>query len=500
MESLPARLARMVASGPDRIALVEGGRHVSYATLWRDAQAFAGILHGAGIAPGDRVAIVMPNCPEAAAAIYGTWLAGAVAVPLNFQARSRDLRPWLEHCSARFVVHQRGHLASEQVLATAAFPPAALAVAAGQPLAEAAGAPHAAARASAGPPDVAMILYTSGTTGAPKGVTLSHANLAANVAAVVAYLRLDSTDRVVSVLPFYYAYGASVLHTHLSCGGCVVLEPNLLFPRQVGATLQRVQATGFSGVASTYALLLDHDAFNGLELPRLRYLTQAGGPLPATLRSRLRAALPGVELYLMYGQTEATSRLTWLPPERLDDKPGSVGIPVQGVRLRVVDADGHDVATGEPGEVIASGPGIMHGYWNDPSATATTVRDGWLHTGDIGHLDADGFLFLAGRRSDMIKTGAHRIHPLDIEEAIMELPEVAEVAVYGVDDPLLGQVVGARIVAKSPIARGAAAVRAHCLARLAPYKVPRHVEFVDHLPRTASGKVRRAELAGGSAP
>lgn len=499
MDSLTARLARITAAEPGRIAIVDGTRRISYAMLWRDATAFAATLQRSGIARGDRVAIVLPNCPEAAAAVHGAWLLGAVAVPLNFQARSRDFRPWLEHCGARFVVHQRGHLAIEQVLATTAFPPLALALGEGQSLGEAAGNTDSAGGIPSQPSAAAMILYTSGTTGAPKGVTLSHANLAANTAAVIDYLGLTSADRVVSILPFYYAYGASVLHTHLSCGACVVLEPNLLFPHQVVETLQREAATGFSGVASSYALLLDRDALQGRSLPGLRYITQAGGPMPATLLARLQAALPGPALYLMYGQTEATSRLTWLPPERLPDKRGSAGIPLPGVRLRIVDGEGRDVDAGQPGEVIASGPNVMLGYWNDPQATAAAVRDGWLHTGDIGHLDADGFLFLAGRRSDMIKTGAHRIHPLDVEEAIMEIPGVTEVAVYGIDDPVMGQVVGARVVAGTPIARGANAVRAHCLARLAPWKVPRHVAFVDSLPRTASGKVRRAELAGGPA-
>lgn len=489
---LPDRVAAAAARWPDRTAIVDGDRQATYAQFWSMALGFACELHRHGLAAGDRVALILPNRTEAAAACYGAWLAGMVAVPLNAQARARDLAPWLAHCGAALVVHECGHADAEHALREMHDAPAAIALSAGDcPWPATAACPPADAVDGDCP---AMILYTSGTTGAPKGVTLSHGNLAANAAAIVAYLGLGSGDSVVSVLPFYYAYGASVLHTHLSTGGCVVLEPNMLFPHMVVASIARHRATGFSGVPSTFALLLDRADLRAHDLSSLRYLTQAGGPMGPALARRLRDALPGTRLFLMYGQTEATSRLTYLPPERLDEKPGSVGIPIEGVSLRVADEGGRDAGTGVEGDVLVRGPNVMLGYWNAPGDTARVLRDGWLHTGDRGHLDAEGYLYLSGRRSDMIKTGAHRVFPADIEDAIQEVPGVREVAVVGVDDPVLGQVVKAYVVTSKPLERGGDTVKAHCRNRLASYKVPRHVEFVDALPRTASGKVRRIEL------
>lgn len=280
-----------------------------------------------------------------------------------------------------------------------------------------------------------------------QGRHLTHGNLLANASAVVRYLELGEHDSVLSILAFYYAYGASVLHTHLLAGGCVVLAQNLLFPHLLMDTIARERITGFSGVPSTYALLLERVKLADYDLSSLRYLTQAGGAMSPMLTRRLRTALPDARLFVMYGQTEATSRLTWLPPERLDEKIGSVGIPVDGVELRIECEDRRKADVYEPGEIWVRGANVMRGYWNNPDASASVLHDGWLRTGDMGHLDADGFLYIDGRRSDMIKTGAHRVHPNDIEDVIHEVPGVSEAAVVGIDDSVLGQVVKAFIVA-----------------------------------------------------
>ncbi|MGX5732441.1 class I adenylate-forming enzyme family protein [Pseudoxanthomonas beigongshangi] len=495
METLCTRVERVARDAPARLALIDGERRIDYAGFWRQARRFAANLRDTGLQAGDRVAIILPNRIEAAVACYGTWLAGGVVVPLNAQARLRDFLPWLQHSGARHVVYESAHRDAAEAIAQLPSAPTTTVLEDGQAMsADDAGEPLPAALLPEAS-DLAVILYTSGTTGAPKGVMLTHANLLANTRAVVEYLRLDASDRVLSVLPFYYAYGASVLHTHLVSGACVILGPSLMFPHLVLEAIEQHEATGFSGVPSTFALLLEPLARHDRPLASLRYLTQAGGAMSPALTRRLRELLPAPRLFVMYGQTEATSRISWLPPERLDDKLGSVGIPVAGVQWRIRREDGGTAAAGESGEVCIRGPNVMAGYWNNSEATAQVLREGWLHTGDLGHLDADGFLFLQGRRSDMIKTGAHRVHPTDVEEVIAELPVVREVAVVGMDDEVMGQVIRAFVVAAGELPpRAEDRIKAHCRARLAPYKIPRQVTFVDTLPRTASGKVRRFQL------
>ena len=506
MASVPARVAGIVARHPGRTAIVGDDRRIDYAGFWREVQGFARALRARGLQAGERVAILLPNRIEAAVACYGAWLAGGIAVPLNAQARERDFQAWLAHCDARHVVFERRHgdavAAIDAIDATRTTPTGhwtieRWAIDAEHPLVDGGGSDADAPGfdpAGIASDDIALILYTSGTTGAPKGVTLTHGNLLANAEAVVRYLALDERDSVLSILAFYYAYGASVLHTHLISGGCVVLAQNLLFPHLLMDTIARERITGFSGVPSTFALLLERVKLADYDLSSLRYLTQAGGAMSPVLTRRLRAALPDARLFVMYGQTEATSRLTWLPPEHLDEKLGAVGIPVDGVELRIVREDGRDADTGDTGEVRVRGPNVMRGYWKNPDATAAVLVDGWLRTGDLGHLDADGVLWLAGRRSDMIKTGAHRVHPGDIEDVIAELPGVSEVAVVGIDDSVLGQVIKAFVVAPGLPPNSGNHIKAHCRERLATYKIPRDIAFVTTLPRTASGKVRRAAL------
>jgi len=507
MPSVPARVADVVRRYPERVAMVADDRRVTYAAFWDEARRFADALRARGLQAGERVAILLPNRIEAAVACYGCWLAGGIAAPLNVQARARDFEAWLRHSDARHVVHEHNHADALDAFAAldaddARVPLQRWPIGGEHSLSERQTEPGIAGRQAPieraperiAADDVAVLLYTSGTTGAPKGVSLTHGNLLANAEAVIRYLQLDERDSVLSILAFYYAYGASVLHTHLLSGGCVVLAQNLLFPHLLMDTIARERITGFSGVPSTFALLLERVKLADYDLSSLRYLTQAGGAMTPTLTRRLRAALPNARLFVMYGQTEATSRLTWLPPERLDEKLGSVGIPVDGVELKIAREDGSDAELGETGEVRVRGANVMRGYWNDPTATAAVMHDGWLRTGDMGRLDHDGFLWLAGRRSDMIKTGAHRVHPNDIEDVIAEMPGVSEVAVVGIDDDVLGQVIKAFVVAPGLPPHSENQVKAHCRERLASYKIPREIAFVTALPRTASGKVRRAAL------
>ena len=259
--------------------------------------------------------------------------------------------------------------------------------------------------------------------------------------------------------------------------------------------LQNEGVTGFSGVPSTFAILMSRTHIDEFDLSAMRYLTQAGGGMTAALTRRLVDELPPhVRLFVMYGQTEASARLSYVPPERLREKLGSIGIPIPGVSLTIRDAQGRECAPGEVGEVVAAGENLMVGYWNDPAETSLVLKDDGLHTGDLGRKDADGFIFLVDRIKNMIKVGANRVSPREIEDAIAEVTGVAEVCVAGVPDELLGEAVEAFVVvapgAEVPIER----ILAHCREQLALYKVPRAVHFRDVLPRSAAGKVLRGEL------
>ena len=292
----------------------------------------------------------------------------------------------------------------------------------------------------------AAVLFTSGTTGAPKGILLTHGNLRANALDIVESLSLGADDRVMAVLPFTYAYGSSVLLSHLACGGRVVIQRGFAFPEAVMESMSRERVTGFAGVASTFALLLSRVNVGNHDLSALRYVTQAGGPMPASLTQRLVQALPGKQMFMMYGQTEATSRITCLPSEKLAEKPGSVGLPLRQVQIQIRDPEGRERPAAETGEIWVRGPNVMTGYWRDAGATEHVLHDGWLGPETSGYRDAEGYLYIVGRRSDMIKVGARRVAPQDVEDVLAELPGVADCAVVGVEDAILGEVIKAFIV------------------------------------------------------
>lgn len=501
--SLPHLLLGSVDTRPDAIALVDGTRRVSYEALWNKARALAGFMNEVGVKPGDRVALLMGNSVEYVAAYYAVLLHGAVVVALNTAAKSRDVLNWLTHSGAALLITD------------ADYPEYAVLrehIAVGLPVIVHRGEVDAAEKNTHAweeavsfpgrldslgriqPDEPAAIIYTSGTTGNPKGVGLSHRNLYSNVRSILEYLNLRADDSIVNVLPFFYSYGNSILHTHLAAGGRVVLEKSMMYPAQVLKRMTEERATGFSGVPSTYSILLNRVDLAQFDLSSLRYMTQAGGPMaPADVR-RLTSLLPSVKFFVMYGQTEASARLSYLPPERLFDKLGSIGVPIPRVRIEIHDADGNVLPANEVGELCATGENIMRGYWNAPDLTSRVVRDGWLCTGDLAYQDEDGFLYIVGRASDMIKSGAHRISPKDIEEVVLEVDGVAEVVAVGVPDELLGQVIKLIVVKRPGTELDGTTIQRHCKQNLAAYKIPKLIEFADTIPRTSSGKVQRFKL------
>lgn len=337
---------------------------------------------------------------------------------------------------------------------------------------------------------VAEIIFTSGSTGIPKGVMLSHKNLIANTDSIIQYLELDSSDRMLVVLPFYYCYGLSLLHTHLRVGGSIVLNNSFIFIGSVINDLKNYQCTGFAGVPSHFQILLrKSDSFKSTPFPALKYVTQAGGKLAPVFIDEFKKAHPAVEFVVMYGQTEATARLSYLPSAEYEQRKGSVGKGIPGVELRVVNESGFDVKPGEIGEVIARGENVMKGYYKDEAGTAETLRDGWLYTGDLGTVDADGFIYLTARIKEIIKVGGKRISPKEIEAVILEMPEVVDCSIEGVQDEILGEALKAVVVLNSgekPIT--SETIKEHCARSLTLYKIPQIIEIRERLTMSATGK------------
>ena len=345
------------------------------------------------------------------------------------------------------------------------------------------------------PDDRAAIVYTSGSTGRPKGATLRHANIVANTASIVEYLELTPYDRVMVVLPFHYVYGKSLLNTHVAVGGSVVIENGFLFPHKALDTLEKSEATGFSGVPSTFAILLNRSNIASRELPHLRYVTQAGGAMAPQLQRRLIDALPGKKVFIMYGATEASARLSYLPPADLPRKIGSIGKAIPGVTLSVLCDDGTLADVGEVGELVAQGANIMEGYWNDPQETTAVLDELGYHTGDLGMRDAEGFLYVVGRKREMIKSGAHRIAPKEIEEILQEHPDVHEAAVVGVPDEILGEAIAAFVSARTKEPLNEREILDWCRQRLPSHKIPGLLRVIEEFERNASGKINKLVLA-----
>jgi long-chain acyl-CoA synthetase len=337
----------------------------------------------------------------------------------------------------------------------------------------------------------AEIIFTSGSTGKPKGVMISHKNLVANTSSIVEYLQLTQDDRMLVVLPFYYCYGLSLLHTHLRAGGSIVFNNSFIFLGGILKNLADYKCTGFAGVPSHFQILLrKSDSFKQTKFPDLKYVTQAGGKLAPVFIDEFREAHPETRFVVMYGQTEATARLSWLPPELNDSKRGSIGRGIPGVELKVINEKGERINPGETGEVVARGENIMMGYFRDEKGTKNAIRYGWLFTGDLGTVDEDGYIYLTARLKEIIKVGGKRISPKEIEAVILQIPEVVDCSVEGVEDQIQGEALKAAIALKkgSKDLLTVEYIKNHCARHLSLYKVPQIFELQDELTISPTGK------------
>lgn len=488
---------------------------LTYGDLAARVRALADHLAASGIGPGDRIMLALPNTPATVAVGLALNALGAVAVEVNrewgpdtlsgilAQSRARQAFAWGRDAAAWGKILAACPLERIWVVHPGPLPPALLAAMGGVPatlvLEDGRVDPNAGPAAPAKPAALrpespALILYTSGSTGKPRGVVQTFGNVDANTRSIVQYLGLSSEDRALVVLPLYYCYGRSVLQTHLFAGGSVFLDNRFVFPRVVLEAIASEGCTGFAGVPLTFELIRRQVDVSTISFPRLRYLTQAGGAMaPETIDWARRAFAPA-KLFVMYGQTEATARLSYLPPERGEEKRGSIGIPIPGVELRVVDEQGRDLAPGEVGHLVARGANVTQGYLDEPEETAAILRHGWLWTGDLAYRDADGFFFHQGRSKDILKIGGHRVSPIEIEHVVGEHPDVAEAAVIGLRDELMGEVAAAFVVFRPGRVPAEEDLRRFCRERMPPYKVPVTFTPVEALPRNEAGKLLRSHL------
>jgi acyl-CoA synthetase (AMP-forming)/AMP-acid ligase II len=338
---------------------------------------------------------------------------------------------------------------------------------------------------------IAEVIFTSGSTGEQKGVQITHKNIIANTDSIIEYLKLTESDTMEVVLPFYYCYGLSLLHTHLKVGGSIVLNNNFMFIGSVINDINKYKCTGFAGVPSHFQILLRKTRdFKTTYFPSLRYVTQAGGKLHFNFISEFSEAFPDIDFFVMYGQTEATARLSYLPPEKLFSKAGSIGRGIPGVALRVVDENFKDVKAGETGEIIAKGDNVMLGYMNDPEETARTIRNGWLFTGDLARIDKEGYIFIQSRKKEIVKVGGVRISLQEIEEAIACFPGIIGCSVESMPDELLGEALKATVFIneddKTILTEDI--IKKHCSTVLSINKIPKLIVFETKLPYNAVGK------------
>ncbi len=491
---------------PAKTALVHGKTRVSYDEINRKANQLAYWLLDLGLCRGGRVVLLLENSLEYVVSYYGVLKAAGVAVPLSPDLKVENLAPILEQLGAGFIIggpksaktlqalSSTGTVKSRLVLnAPKAIWPNDLAVVAWEdlfgngdtrnpdPIADGA--------------DMGSIIYTSGSTGRPKGVVLSHTNIVSNTHAICEYLKLTASDIQMVVLPFFYVMGKSLLNTHFAAGGQVVINNQFAYPAGVVQQLVSEKVTGFSGVPSTFAYLLYRSPLEKHrdKLTHLRYCSQAGGAMPRHLKTELRRVLPShVEIFIMYGATEAAARLSYLAPDDFEEKMDSIGKPVPGVRFRLLDAHGEDVAIGQQGELVASGPNIMQGYWMDSQSTAQVLDSNGYHTGDMGYRDREGFFYVVGRKDGLLKVGGHRINPDEVEEILMESGLLVEAAVVGIPDKLLGTRLCALGVSK---AEGCSEeeILSFAAERLPRHKVPGRIRLLPRLPKNASAKTDRQE-------
>ncbi|MGW1550057.1 long-chain-fatty-acid--CoA ligase [Streptomyces sp. NPDC002346] len=489
-------LASHVVNGarayPDRAALRLGDDIVTYRTLDQRTARMAELLRERGVRPGDHVGLMLTDTPEFAFAYFGVLRVGGVVVPMNFLLKSREVAYHLGDSGARLLFAWHDFADEARTGAQQAGAEAVIVDAGGFDELPASG-PSADDVADRHEDDTAVVLYTSGTTGEPKGAELTHGNLTRNCDIVANdLLQLTPDDVIFGGLPLFHAFGQTcALNAAVASGACVTLLPRFDAEKTL-AMLAGHGVTVFAAVPTIFSRLLQQPDPDAYDVSRLRLSLSGGAAMPVQVLRDFQDAFHCVVLE-GYGLSE-TSPVTSFNTLQAGPRPGSVGTPIRGVEMRVVDDDGKDVPRGEVGEIAIRGHNVMKGYWQRPEETAAAIRDGWFHTGDLGRLDQDGFFWIVGRSKDMIIRGGNNVYPREIENVLYEHPAVAEAAVIGLPDPDLGEEVGAAVVLRPGARATAEELRAYVKSRVAAYKYPRKVWITDALPKGPTGKIIKREV------
>ncbi|KAB2383452.1 FadD3 family acyl-CoA ligase [Actinomadura montaniterrae] len=510
--SIAAMTASAAKRFPGRVAVVDGAARVSYAELHEEARRFGAALVADGVEPGDRVAVWAFNSREWIVAVLGLYQAGAVLVPVNTRFKGREAAGILSRAKVRVLVTVTDFLGNDYVemLAASGVPLPDLrtvVIARGRPSGDAVPWTGFLARATEsafaevdrrsaalGPDDASDILFTSGTTGAPKGVVMTHGRTMTVATDWVAMTGLREGDRYVMVNPYFHMFGFKAGILACLSAGATMYPQAVLDVDAVLALVAEERATVLPGAPTLYHAILEHPGRDRYDLSSLRVAVTGSADIPVELIRRVRDELPFSLIVSGYGLTEAGTASSTAPDDDPETIATTVGRARPGFEIRVADGTGGDAAEGEVGEILLRGPTVMAGYLDDPEATAEVLSaDGWLRTGDLGCFDGRGCLRIAGRSKDMFIVGGFNAYPAEIEAMLLEHPGVREAAVVGVPDERLGQVGMAFVVPRTP-APSAAEVIAWCRERMANYKVPRFVELIGELPLTASGKVHKAVL------
>jgi long-chain acyl-CoA synthetase len=501
--NLATILRESARSRPDRVALISGTARVTYGELDAASDRFAAGLVRRGLVAGDAVALQLPNLPEFVVAYFGILKAGCVAVPVNPLYKAGELGHVLSDSAARLIVTWAGSLdEAAKGAADAGVDELFVVAAPGIPLPPAyrryeqllAAAPAVPPLHQTDPGDVAVVVYTAGTTGRPKGAELTHFQLLMNADTPGRLFGVRDDDVVLAVLPLFHVFGlSSILDVCVRFAATMTLVPRF-DATAVLEVIQRDRVTVFEGVPAMYVAVLNHPDLDDYDLSSIRVGISGGAPIPAEVLDAFERRF-GVVILEGYGMSE-TAATTTFNPSADERRVYSIGKPIWGVEVEIRDDAGHVLPPGRDhvGELVVRGVNVMRGYRRDPAATARVVVDGWLHTGDLGYVDGDGFFFVVDRKDDLIIRGGYNVYPREVEDVLYKHPAVAEAAVVGVPDDRLGQEVKAVVVVRSGHRVTGPELIEYVRERLASYKYPRSVEFRESLPKNAANKILKRGL------